>query len=55
MKETKKMLNIIEKQYRQANDQYNKQLKRNRRIQKMTTIALFVLLIVVAVLFVTVK
>lgn len=29
MKETKKMLSIIEKQYREANNQYNKQQQEN--------------------------
>lgn len=55
MKETKKMLEIIEKQYRQANNEYNKELKRKAKLQKITNIALFIILIAVAILFVTVK
>lgn len=55
MKETKKMLEIIEKQYRQANNDYNKQIKKNKRNEKILNIVATGLIILAIILFVTVK
>ena len=55
MKETKKMLEIIEKQYRQANNDYNKQIKKNKRNEKILNIVAIGLIVLAMILFVTVK
>lgn len=55
MKETKKMLEIIEKQYRQANNDYNKQIKKNKRNEKILNIVATGLIILAIILFVIVK
>lgn len=55
MKETKKMLEVIEKQYRQANKEYNKNLRRTKRIEKITNVVAFTLIVVTMILFVTVR
>ena len=37
MKETKKMMGVIEKQYREANEEYRKGLKRKQKIESIKT------------------
>lgn len=37
MKETKKMLGVIEAQYRKANEEYRKGLKRKQKIESIKT------------------
>lgn len=55
MKETKKMLEIIEKQYREANRQYNKEVKAQKRNEKITKIVLLIMTVATMILFVTVR
>lgn len=55
MKETKKMLEIIEKQYRQANNDYNKQVKKNKRNEKILNVVAIGLIALAMILFVTVR
>ena len=37
MKETKKMMGVIEKQYREANEEYRKGLKRKQKMESIKT------------------
>jgi hypothetical protein len=37
MKETKKMMGVIEQQYRKANEEYRKGLKRKQKIESIKT------------------
>lgn len=55
MKETKKMLEIIEKQYREANNNYNKEVKKQIKKERISKIVLVIMLLVTMILFVTVR
>ena len=41
MKETKKMMGVIEAQYRKANEEYRKGLKRKQKIESIKTNIMF--------------
>ena len=52
MEETKKMLEIIEKQYKESNNNYNKQVKRRKKLEKTAMILIQILWVFCIALFV---